>query len=64
MKKHLNRHIEYINEAVFRASFLTFVVLAIMELVVPGFVTSWFNPIFILCIALVSFLINLFINEK
>lgn len=41
-------------EIVFRVSALGFVVLFIIEYIIPGFVTSWFNPIWLLIIAIIS----------
>lgn len=39
---------------IFRVSFLTFTVLFIVGYLIPGFVTNWFNPIWLLIIAIIS----------
>lgn len=39
---------------IFRVSGLLFGVLLVAEVLIPGFVTSWFNPIWVLIIAGIS----------
>jgi hypothetical protein len=38
----------------FRFSFGYFLVLWLVDLILPGFVTNWFNPIWFLIIAIIS----------
>lgn len=39
---------------IFRISFITFIVLFITDYFLPGFVTNYFNPIWLLIIAVIS----------
>ncbi len=39
---------------VFRVSFITFLILFIIEYLEPGFVTNWFNPVWLLIIGIIS----------
>jgi hypothetical protein len=41
-------------DVIFRVSLLTFVGLFVVEYVEPGFVTNWFNPVWVLIIMLMS----------
>lgn len=43
-----------LSQIIFRISFITFIVLFVVDYFLPGFVTNWFNPIYLLIIALVS----------
>jgi len=45
-------------EIIFRFTFITFLVLFILDYLVRGFVTNWFNPIWFLIIALISGIIT------
>jgi len=38
---------------IFQTSFITFCLLFIIDLLMPGFVTNWFNPIYLLIISLI-----------
>ncbi len=42
----------------FRISAFVFGILLVVEIVIPGFVTSWFNPIWLLIIAVISGIIS------
>lgn len=44
---------------IFRFSFITFVILFLVEYLEPGFVTNWFNPIWLLILALISSILAL-----
>lgn len=41
-------------EIIFRITFISFTVFFILEYFLPGFVTNWFNPIWLLIIAIIS----------
>jgi len=43
---------------IFRAAFCLFALFFIVDYVFPGFVTNWFNPIWILIIAVISAIIS------
>ncbi|MFA5022234.1 MAG: hypothetical protein WC508_04115 [Patescibacteria group bacterium] len=47
-----------LNQLVFRASFITFTILFVLDFLLPGFVTNWFNPIWLLPIVLITALIQ------
>ncbi|HLC89754.1 MAG TPA: hypothetical protein VJG65_02215 [Patescibacteria group bacterium] len=40
--------------SIFRFSFILFVVLFLVDLILPGFVTNYFNPIWLLILAIIS----------
>ncbi|MAF13859.1 MAG: hypothetical protein CMI53_03130 [Parcubacteria group bacterium] len=44
-------------ELVFRFTFIGFAVLLAIDYLVPGFVTNWLNPIWLLIIAIISAII-------
>ncbi|OGY43533.1 MAG: hypothetical protein A2731_03835 [Candidatus Buchananbacteria bacterium RIFCSPHIGHO2_01_FULL_39_8] len=46
-----------LNRSIFRVFFITFLLLFIIDLAEPGFVTNWFNPVWLLIIALISAII-------
>jgi len=41
-------------EIIFRFAFITFLVLFVLDYLFPGFVTNWFNPIWLLFAAIIS----------
>ncbi len=41
----------------FQISFITFTIFFIVDYIFPGFVTNWFNPIWLLIIAIISSII-------
>jgi len=43
-----------LNQSIFKLSFCIFLILLLAELVEPGFVSNWFNPVWLLMIALFS----------
>ncbi len=45
-------------QVIFRVSFVTFASLFFLDLLLPGFVTNWFNPVWILLIALITSIIS------
>jgi len=49
---------KYIFE-LFKASFIMFIVLAVLEFFIPGFVTNYFNPVWILIISVFSAIISI-----
>jgi len=44
---------------IFRISFITFIILFAVDYFLPGFVTNWFNPIYLLIIVVVLGIIQL-----
>jgi len=46
-------------QSIFRIFFVTFVIFFIVEYIFPGFITSWFNPIWLLIIVIISGIISL-----
>jgi len=48
---------------IFRVSFVSCLVLFIVDYLIPGFVTNWFNPIWLLIVALISGLIVVIFKE-
>ena len=52
-----------LSKVIFRISFITFVILFAVEYFLPGFVANWFNPIWLLIIALISGIIQIQISE-
>jgi len=47
-----------LSQIVFRISFILVIFLFVMEYIFPGFVTSWFNPIWVLIITIISGIIS------
>lgn len=45
---------QQINQSIFRVSLITFLILFLVEYLEPGFVTNWFNPVWLLIITIVS----------
>lgn len=43
-----------VSTMVFRLSFVSFAAAALAEYMVPGFVTNWFNPAWLLILAVIS----------
>lgn len=39
---------------IFKVSFVIFVILLVVDLILPGFVTNWFNPVWLLIISIIS----------
>jgi len=60
-KKESSHFLELI-KIIFRFSLLIFIILFIIDYVLPGFVTNWFNPIWFLIIAILSGIITI-IND-
>lgn len=46
-----------LNQIIFRIFFAVFMILFIIEYIEPGFVTNWFNPIWLLIITIISAII-------
>ena len=63
MKKYKKEFWFDLIEIIFRISFVTFGFLFVIEYVFPGFVTNWFNPIWLLIIAIFSGIITSLINN-
>ncbi|OGY45477.1 MAG: hypothetical protein A2744_02200 [Candidatus Buchananbacteria bacterium RIFCSPHIGHO2_01_FULL_44_11] len=51
-----------LSEIFFRFFFIVFVILFLLELWQPGFVTTWFNPVWFLLISLVAGIISIIDN--
>jgi len=43
---------------IFRIATVTFIVLLLIDYILPGFVTNWFNPIWLLIIAIIAGIIQ------
>jgi len=55
---HSNKFCREAARRVFRVSILVFIGLFIGECFLPGLVTNWFNPVWILIIAIISAIIS------
>ena len=45
-------------EVIFQTTAITFIILLAIEYLLPGFVTNWFNPIWLLITAIISGIIT------
>jgi len=58
-KKTGNNFYLALTELIFRFSFAVFVILFLAECLVPGFVTIWFNPVWLLIVSSVTGIITI-----
>jgi hypothetical protein len=43
-----------LNQIIFKAAFLSFILAVIFEYFAPGFVMNWFNPIWLLLVSIIN----------
>jgi hypothetical protein len=56
--KREDSHFREIAEIIFHFSLIIFLILLLIEYLVPGFATNWFNPIWFLIVAILSGIIT------
>ncbi len=58
--KFFNRQTDFTQgliDIIFKISSVTFIIFFVVEYFLPGFVTNWFNPIYLLIFAIISAII-------